>query len=58
MEIYKNKALIVNTKRPELILDKILKSKLIKQHDNGVSEVIVNWGLDEVLELTKLSLFK
>lgn len=56
MQIYKDKAIIVNTKRPELILDIIPKSKLIKQHDNGVSEVIVNWGLDEVLELSKLRL--
>jgi len=28
LEIYKDKALIVNTKRPELLLDKIPKSKL------------------------------
>lgn len=56
MQIYKNKALIVNTKRPELILDKISKSKLVKLHDNGVSEIIVNWGLDEVLELSKLKI--
>jgi SNF2 family DNA or RNA helicase len=54
MEIYKDKALIVNTKRPQLILDKIPKSKIIKTHENGVVQVIVNWGLDEVLALSSL----
>jgi len=54
MEIYKDKALIVNTKRPQLILDKIPKSKIIKTHENGVAQVIVNWGLDEVLALSSL----
>lgn len=54
MEIYKDKALIVNTKRPELLLDKIPKSKLIKTHDNGVSQVVINWGLDEVLTLSSM----
>lgn len=54
MEIYKDKALIVNTKRPELVLDNIPKSKLIKTYDNGVSQVIVNWGLEEVLTLSSM----
>ena len=54
MEVYKDKALIVNTKRPQLILDKIPKSKLYKEHDNGVSQVIVNWGLDEVITLSDM----
>ena len=46
--------MIVNTKRPQLILDKIPKSKLYKEHDNGVSQVIVNWGLDEVITLSDM----
>jgi len=54
LEVYKDKALIVNTKRPQLILDKIPKSKLYKEHDNGVSQVIVNWGLDEVITLSDM----
>ena len=54
MEVYKDKALIVNTKRPELVLDKIPKSKLLKTYDNGVSQVVVNWGLDEVLTLSSM----
>jgi SNF2 family DNA or RNA helicase len=54
LEVYKDKALIVNTKRPELVLDKIPKSKLLKTYDNGVSQVVVNWGLDEVLTLSSM----
>ena len=54
MEVYKDKALIVNTKRPELILDKIPKSKVLKSYDNGVTQVVVNWGLDEVLTLSDM----
>jgi len=54
MEIYKDKALIVNTRRADLILETIPKSKLIKQYDNGVAQVIVNWGLDEVIALSDL----
>ena len=46
--------MIVNTKRPQLILDKIPKSKIIKAYDNGVSQVIVNWGLDEVITLSDM----
>ena len=54
MEIYKDRALIVNTKKPKDILDTVDKSKIIKTHDNGVSQVIVNWGLEEVFKLVKL----
>ena len=54
MEIYKDKALIVNTKRPELILEKIPKSKIIKKYDNGVVQVLVNWGIDEVITLSDM----
>jgi SNF2 family DNA or RNA helicase len=54
LEVYKDKALIVNTKRPELILDKIPKSKVLKSYDNGVTQVAVNWGLDEVLTLSDM----
>lgn len=54
MEIYKDKALLVNTRRPELILEKIPKSKIVKQFDNGIAQVIVNWDLDEVHALTAM----
>ena len=54
MEVYKDKALIVNTKRPELIINKIPKSKILKTYDNGFTQVVVNWGLDEVLTLSDM----
>lgn len=54
MEIYKDKALIVNTRRPELILEKIPKSRVIRTHANGISQVVVNWGLEEVLALSSM----
>ena len=54
MEIYKDKALIINTRRADLIMNTIPKSKLVKQYDNGIAQVIVNWGLEEVVALTDL----
>ena len=55
MEIYKDKALIVNTNKPDDILNSIDKSTLLKTFDNGVSKVAVKWGLDEVLKLSSLN---
>ena len=54
MEIYDNKALIVATRRAQLLLDSIPKSKLIKEYDNGIAKVLVHWGIDEVIQLTDL----
>lgn len=54
MKIYKDKALIVATRRPELIIERIPKSKLVKTYDNGISEVAVNWGIEEVVALADL----
>lgn len=54
MEIYKDKALIVTTRRPELLLEHIPKSKIAKTYDNGIAQVVVNWGLEEVHKLTSL----
>jgi len=48
MEIYKDKALVINTNKPETILNSVEKSSLVKTYDNGVSKVLVNWGLEEV----------
>ena len=56
MEVFKDKALIVNTKRPEIIINSISKSKIVKTYDNGVTQVAVNWGLDEVIKLTSMKL--
>ena len=57
MEIYKDKALIINTKNPNTILSSIPKSKVLKSYENGVTQVVVNWGIDEVIELSKLVKF-
>ena len=57
MEIYKDKALIVNTKNPNNIISIIPKSKIIKSYENGVTQVAVNWGIDEVITLSKIIKF-
>lgn len=54
MQIYKDQALIVNTRRPDDIINKIPKSRLLKSYDNGISQVLVNWGMDEVLTLSDM----
>jgi SNF2 family DNA or RNA helicase len=54
MEIYKDKALLVNTRRPELILEKIPQSKVAKDLGDGIMQVAVKWDLDEVLTLSSL----
>jgi len=54
MEIYKDKALLVNTRRPELIIDKIPQSKIAKDLGDGIMQVAVKWDLDEVLTLSSL----
>jgi SNF2 family DNA or RNA helicase len=57
MEIYKDKALIINTKNPNTILDSIPKSKVLKSYANGIAQVMVNWGLDEVIALSRIVKF-
>jgi len=54
LEIYKDKALLVNTRRPNVILEAVPKSKVVKTYDNGIAQVMVNWGLDEVIALGDL----
>lgn len=54
MRIYKDQLVVVNTRRPELILENIKKSNVLQAHENGITEVAVHWGLDEVLQLTAL----
>ena len=57
MEIYKDKALIVNTKNPNTIIASIPKSKVLKSYENGVTQVAINWGIDEVIALSKIIKF-
>ena len=56
MEIYKDRALIVNTKNPDSIIEKIKKSKVIASYPNGVHSVAVHWGVNEIADLTSLRL--
>ena len=53
MEIIDDKALLVRTKRPEVLLEHIQKSALVGT-DGDVSEVAVKWGLDEAQTLCNL----
>ena len=55
MDIIDNKALLVRTRNPDRITDKIVKSKVIGE-ENGIHQVLVNWGFDEVQTLATLNL--
>ena len=55
MHIVDNKALILKTKRPHLVTERIKKSAIIGE-DAGVYEVAVNWGLDEIQALAALKI--
>ena len=50
-----NKALLLRLKRPERVTSVIPKSQIISEKD-GVSEVVVKWGLDEARVLKNLGL--
>lgn len=52
MEIVDNKVLVVRTKHPARITETIKKSRLLREGE--VSEVAVNWGLEEAQYLRKL----
>ena len=52
MEIVDNKVLVVRTKNPARITEAIKKSRLLSEGE--VSEVAVNWGLEEAQFLRKL----
>ena len=56
METYKDLAILVNTKKPDDITKNISKSKVVGVYENGVYQVAVNWGLDEVIKLTSMKL--
>jgi hypothetical protein len=56
MEIYDNKVLLINTRRPELILQSIPKSKVVKEYDNGIVQLAVHWGVNESIALSDLKI--
>ena len=55
MQVLNNKVLVVRTKFPSRITETIKKSKVV-QKEGDVSEVAVNWGLQEAQTLRTLNL--
>ena len=55
MEIVGNAALKLRLREPHRVIEAIPKSKVIKT-ENGVSEVLVYWGLEEAQKLQKLNI--
>ena len=55
MEIVGNTALKLRLREPHRVIEAIPKSKVIKT-ENGVSEVLVYWGLEEAQKLQKLKI--
>lgn len=53
MQIIDDKVLLVRTRRPHLITERVQKSEVLGQ-DGDVYEVAVHWGLKEAAQLTDL----
>lgn len=56
MQIVNDKVLVVRTRRPHLVTEKIKKSKVVAERPDGLQDVAVYWGLNEAQELTKLKI--
>jgi SNF2 family DNA or RNA helicase len=56
MQIVDNKVIVIRTRRPHLVTEKIKKSKVIGRLPDGLHDVAVHFGLDEVQELAKLKI--
>ena len=56
MQIVNDKILVVRTRRPHLVTEKIKKSKVVVERPDGLQDVAVFWGLNEAQELTKLKI--
>jgi SNF2 family DNA or RNA helicase len=54
MKIYDNKAIIIQTRNPHLITEKIKKSKVVCEKA-GMFDVAVHWGLREIQCLAELN---
>ena len=54
MEVVDNKVLMLRTRNPHLITEKIKKSAVIETEDDGISKVAINWGLAEMQTLASL----
>lgn len=56
MQIVDNKVIVLRTRRPHLVTEKIKKSKIIGWLPDGLHDVAVHFGLEEVQELAKLNI--
>jgi hypothetical protein len=56
MEIVDNKVIVIRTKRPHLVTEKIKKSKIVGWLPDGFHDVAVYFGLTEVQALTDLKI--
>ena len=55
MQIIENRALLLKVRNPDRITTVIPKSKVLSE-DDGVSEVLVNWDLEEAIVLKNLKI--
>jgi SNF2 family DNA or RNA helicase len=55
MEIVDNKAIVITTRRPQLVTECITKSEIIETNGD-LHKVAVHWGLEEAQTLTKLKI--
>jgi len=56
MQIVDNKLLVVRTRRPHLVTEKIKRSKVVQVLVDGLHDVAVFWGLKEAHELANLKI--
>lgn len=54
MEVIENKALKMRLRNPHRVLEVIPKSKIIAEHDDGTSDVLVHWSLESAQVLKNL----
>ena len=56
MQIVDNKVIVVRTRRPHLVTESIKKSKVVGWLPDGLHDVAVHYGLEEVQALAKLNI--
>lgn len=56
MQVLDNKVIVIRTRRPHLVTERIKKSKVIGWLPDGLHDVAVFYGLKEVQELAKLNI--
>lgn len=56
MKIVDDKVLMINTRRPQLVTDKIKKSQVMQALTEDIYEVAVHWGLEEAQALAGLKI--